>query len=94
MAFKKIWVHGKEIGKLPFWWSDMDFAGHLVMLNDNEATVNMIKQSSAVITLLKELVGLSLVVNSSVVKNVKKGFMKAVRESSQEGKEREVCYDY
>ena len=20
MAFRKIWVHGAEIGKLPFWW--------------------------------------------------------------------------
>ena len=67
MAFRKLWVHGREIGKLPFWWSDMEFAGHLVLLNDNEASVNMIKQASAVMTLLKELVGLETVVRSSVV---------------------------
>ena len=53
MAFRKIWVHGIEIGKLPFWWSDMDFAGHLVLLNVNEVSVNMFKQESAVMTLLK-----------------------------------------
>ena len=35
MAFRKRWVHGAEIGKLPFWWSDMEFAGHLILLNDN-----------------------------------------------------------
>ena len=37
MAFRKLWVHGLEVGKLPFWWSDMEVAGHLVLLNDNEA---------------------------------------------------------
>ena len=50
MAFRKIWVHGAEIGKLPFWWTDMDFTGHLVLLNENEVSVNMIKQASAVMT--------------------------------------------
>ena len=44
MAFWKISVHRAEIGKLLFWWSDMDFAGHLILLNENEASVNMIKQ--------------------------------------------------
>ena len=76
MAFRKIWVHGAEIGKLPFWWSDMDFAGHLVQLNENEASVNMFKQVSAVMTLLKELVGLETVVGSSIVKTVKRGCIK------------------
>ena len=90
MVFRKIWVHGIEIGKLPFWWSDMDFAGHIVLLNENEASVNMIKQASAVMTLLKELVGLETVVGSSIVKTVKKGCMKAVgdRVAKKGGKER------
>ena len=55
----------------------MDFTGHLVLLNENEASVNMIKQASAVMTLLKELVGLETVVGSSIVKTVKRGCMKA-----------------
>merc|ERR1712082_590594 len=79
-AFRKIWVHGKEIRKLPFWWSDMDFAGHLVLLNEIEASVNMFKQASAVLTLLKELVGLETVICSSIVKTVKKGCIKAERD--------------
>ena len=55
----------------------MDFAGHLVLLNENKASVNMIKQASAVMTLLKELVGVDTVVNSSIVKTVKRGCVKA-----------------
>ena len=49
----------------------MEFAGHLVLLNETEASANMIKQASAVMTLLKELVGLEKVVGSSVAWNVK-----------------------
>ena len=92
MAFWKIWVHGAEIGKLPFWWSDMDFAGHLILLNENEASVNMIKQASAVMMLLKELVGLDTVVSSSIVKIVKKGCVKAAgdRVAKKGKKERTV----
>ena len=92
MAFRKIWVHGIEIGKLPFWWSDMDFAGHLILLNENEASVNMFKQASAVMTLLKELVGLDTVVGSSVVKIVKRGCVKAAgdRVAKKGKKERTV----
>ena len=92
MAFRKIWVHSAEIGKLPFWWSDMDFAGHLALLNENEASVNMFKQASAVMTLLKELVGLDTVVSSSIVKTVKRGCVKAAgdRVAKKGKKERTV----
>ena len=92
MAFRKIWVHGAEIGKLPFWWSDMDFAGHLVLLNEIEVLVNMIKQASAVMTLLKELVGLDTVVDSSIVKTVKRGCVRAAgdRVAKKGKKERTV----
>ena len=92
MAFRKIWVHGIEIGKLPFWWSDMDFAGHLVLLNENETCVNMFKQASVVMTLLKELVGLETVVGSSIVKTVKRGCIKAAgdRVAKKGKKERSV----
>ena len=55
----------------------MDFAGHLVLLNENGASVNMFKQASAVMTLLKELVGLDTVVGSSNVKSAKIGYVKA-----------------
>ena len=67
MAFRKLWVHGNEIGKLVFWWNDLEFAGHLVLLNENEASVNMFKQASAVMTMIKELVGLETVTNSRIV---------------------------
>ena len=43
MAFRKFWVHGNEIGMLVFWWNDLEFAGHLVLLNENGASVNMFK---------------------------------------------------
>ena len=70
----------------------MDFAGHLVLLNDNKATVNMFKQASAVMTLLKESVGLDTVVVSSVVKTVKRGCIKAAgdRVAKKGKKERTV----
>ena len=38
----------------------------------------MIKQASAVMTLLKELVGLDTMVDSSIVKTVKRGCVRAV----------------
>ena len=36
----------------------MDVAAHFLMLDGNEVSVNMIKQASAVISLLKEVAGL------------------------------------
>ena len=80
MAFRKAWFHGLEIGKSIFWWSPMDMAGHLVLLDECQATVNMIKQASAVVTLFKELVELESVANSKIVQTVKKGCMKSARE--------------
>ena len=55
-------------------------AGHLVLLDECQATVNMIKQASAVVTLFKELVELESVANSRIVQTVKKGRMKVARE--------------
>ena len=34
-----------EIGKSVFNWNEMDVAGHLIMLDGNEVSVNMIKQA-------------------------------------------------
>ena len=70
----------------------MDFAGHLILLNKNEASMNMIKQASAVMTLLKKLVGLDTIVCSSIVKTVKKGCVKAAgdRVAKKGKKERTV----
>ena len=62
----------------------MDVAGHLIMLDGNEVSVNMIKQASAVITLLKEVAGLDTNVRSGFVIQVKKGCMK--RAKDREGK--------
>ena len=53
----------------------------------------MIKQASAVMTLLKELVGLETVVGSSIVKNVKKGCMKAAGDRETKKGKRENCDD-
>ena len=95
MAFQKLWFYGREIGKFPFWWSDIEFAGHMVLLNDNEASVNMFKQALAMMTLLKELVGFDTVVGSSVVQNFKRVCMKAAREraAKREKKEGDVIND-
>ena len=58
----------------------MDMAGYLVLLNDCNATVNMVKQASAVVTLFKEALELESIAGSRLVQTVKKGVMKAARE--------------
>ena len=58
LAFRKLWFHGLEIRKIIFLWNPMDLAGYLVLLDECNATVNMVKQASAVGTLLKEAVEL------------------------------------
>ena len=80
LAFRKLWHHGIEIEKCIFRWSPMDMAGYLVLLNDCEATVNMVKQASAVVTLFKEALELESLAGSRLVQTVKKGVMKAARE--------------
>ena len=67
----------------------MEFAGLLILLKENETSVNMIKQASAVMTLLKELVGLETVVGSSIVKNVKRGCIKAAGDRATKKGKRE-----
>ena len=42
-AFRKLWVHSVEIGKSVFNWSNVDVVGNLIMLDSNEASMNMIK---------------------------------------------------
>ena len=83
-AFRKLWVHSVEIGKSVFNWNKMDVAGHLIMLDGNEASVNMIKQASAVIMLLKEVAGLDTNVRSGFVVQVKKGCMKRAKDREGE----------
>ena len=80
LAFCKMWCNTKEIGRMVFYWSDMELAGHLDVLNKNEALENMIKQASAVMMMLKDCVQLETLTNSSVVQNVKCGVMKEARE--------------
>ena len=80
MAFRKIMIHGLEIGKSVFYWTPMDLAGYLVLLDECDATINMVKQASAVVTLMKELVELESLAGSRIVQTVKKGVMKAARE--------------
>ena len=63
-AFHKLWVHSVEIKKSVFNWNKMDVVAHFLMLDGNEASVNMIKQASAVISLLKEVAGLDTNVRS------------------------------
>ena len=83
-AFRKLWVHSVEIGKSVFNLNKMDVAGHLIMLDSNEASVNMLKQASALITLLKEVAALDTNVRSGFVIQVKKGCIK--RAKDREGK--------
>ena len=80
LVFRKLWFHGLEIGKSVFWWTPMDLAGYLVLLDECNATVNMVKQASAVVTLLKEAVELESLASSRIVQTVKKGVMKSARE--------------
>ena len=40
-AFHKLWVHGMELGKTPFLWTELE-------LDENGATSNMFKQASAI----------------------------------------------
>merc|ERR1711895_188293 len=58
----------------------MDFAGYLLLLNGCNATINMVKQASAVVTMMKEVVELESIASSSIVKTVKRGVLKAARE--------------
>ena len=80
LAFRKLWYHGIEIEKCIFRWTPMDMAGYLVLLNDCNATVNMVKQASAVVTLFKEALELESIAGLRLVQTVKKGVMKAARE--------------
>ena len=80
LAFSKLWVHSVEIGKFMFNWSKMDVAGHLVLLDSNRASVNMLKQASAVIKWLKQVTGLETNARSEFVIQVKRGCMKRVRD--------------
>ena len=80
MAWRKIMIHGIEIEKCVIDWSPMDFAGYLLLLNDCNCTINMVKQASAVVTMMKEVVELESIASSSIVKTVKKGVVKAARE--------------
>ena len=79
-AFHMLWVHSVEIGKSVFIWNEMDVARHLIILDGNEASVNMIKQASAVITLLKEVAGLDTNVRSGFVIHAKRGCMKRAKD--------------
>ena len=80
LVFRKLWFHGLEIRKSIFWWTPMDLAGYLVLLDKCNATVNMVKQASAVVTLLKEVVELESLASSRIVQTVKKGVMKSAGE--------------
>merc|ERR1712163_34525 len=66
----------------------IDLAGYLVLLNECDATVNMLKQASAVVTLMKELVELESLASSRIVQTVKRGVMKAARERDLAKKKR------
>ena len=66
----------------------MVFAGHLVQLDLNGASVNMLKQASTVLTLLKEAADMETPVRSSIVSLVKKGCMKRAMAKRLESKRR------
>ena len=70
IAFLKLWVHSFEVDKYIFSWEKVEFAGHLVQLDVNGTSVNM----------LKEVTGLESPTGSILVKMVKKGSMKRVIE--------------
>ena len=54
----------------------MEFAGHLVCLDSNGASLNMLKQVLVVMTLLNEAARFETPMRSSLVRLVMKGFEK------------------
>ena len=50
----------------------MDMAGYQVLLDGCNATIDKVKQASAVVTLLKEAVELESLASSRIVQTVKK----------------------
>ena len=70
----------------------MEFAGHIILINNNGASENMFKQASTVMTMLKDCVQLDPLTGLSVVRNVKRGGMKEARERAVKkgNKERSV----
>ena len=78
-AWRKLWAHGREIMKCVWDWNEFDLSGHLVLLNQNECTENMVKQSCAVVTCLKEAFGRESLTGSVVLKNVRKRVVKEAK---------------
>ena len=79
-VWRKMWTHGREIKKCVWHWNDMEMSGHLILLNDNGCTENMVKWSCAVMSCLKEVFGKDLITGSAVLHNVKKGVLKEAKE--------------
>lgn len=69
-----------EIGKSVFNWSEVDILGYLVILDGNGASVNMVKQASAMITLLKEVTCLDNNIRLGFVTQVRRGCMKRAKD--------------
>ena len=75
-AFRKLWLDSREMGKSLFRWTELDFCGHLLLLDSLEASKNQIKQAGAVHSMLMEVAGLEALTGSKLVGVLKKSCMK------------------
>ena len=75
-AFRKLWTDSQEMGKSIFSWSEVEYCGHLLLLDSLEASKNQLKQAGAVHSLLMEVAGLEALTGSRLVGTVRKSCMK------------------
>ena len=76
VAFKRVWEHGRTIGRSVFRWGEGEVAGLLVEAGKVGASENAIKQLMAVVNLLFEVMGCESPTKGDFVSQVKKGALK------------------
>ena len=76
VAFKRVWEHGRTIGRSVFRWGEGEVAGLLVEAGKVGASENAIKQLMAVVNLLFEVMGCKSPTKGAMVSQVKKGALK------------------
>ena len=76
VAFKRVWEHGRSIGKSIFRWGEGEVAGLLVEAGKAAVSENMVKQLMAVVNLVFEAMGCESPTKGTMVCQVKKSALK------------------
>ena len=76
VAFRRVWEHGRAIGRSVFRWGEGEVAGLLVKAGKAGASENGVKQLMAVINLLFEVMGCESPTKGAMVCQVRKGALK------------------